>query len=107
MTVIAEIIGLKAQYQVTRLLQLKAFRAEIRHQLLIKLKSQVLLQACSYKNPEDIHKLDAQIELAIGEQITQVIQEAEAEASHSQKHPPQSLLSQRICHYLDTKSIIL
>lgn len=100
---IAEIIGLKAQYQVTRLLQLKAFRADIRHQLLIKLKSYLLEYAEFYKTAENLHKVDQQLEAALDEQVTQMIEEAEAEASNSQKHPPKSLLAQRICHYLDIK----
>ncbi len=49
---IAKQVGLQAQYQVSRLLQLKPLRADIRQQLLVMLRDRVLAQAQAYTTPE-------------------------------------------------------
>lgn len=101
MAEIAIKVGLQAQYQVTRLLKLKSFRAEIRHQLLEMLRDRIFTAAKSYISPEQLEKQDKQIEEALDEQINAVIQEAETEASMAKKHSVSSLFSQKLCGYLD------
>ncbi|MGB3512891.1 MAG: hypothetical protein WBA93_27495 [Microcoleaceae cyanobacterium] len=98
---IAASVGLKAQYQVTRLLQLKSFRADIRQQLLISLRGRILEIAQDYTNPKKLKNLDQQIEKALDEQVTKLIEEAEAEGYISPSRPAESLFAQRVCHYLD------
>lgn len=98
---IATVVGLQAQYQVTRLLKLKSFRAEIRHQLLGMLRDRILEAAKSYIDPQRLLTQDKQIESALTEQINAVIQEAETEASTAKKQSTSSVFSQKICSYLD------
>ena len=101
MAEIAIKVGLQAQYQVTRLLKLKSFRADIRYQLLEMLRDRIFTAAKSYISPEQLEKQDKQIEEALDEQINAVIQEAETEASMAKKYSVSSLFSQKLCGYLD------
>lgn len=98
---IAATVGLQAQYQVTRLLKLKSFRADVRHHLLGMLRQRILEVAKSYIPPEQLQKQDKQIEEALSEQINIVIQEAETEASMAKSHFASSIFSQKLCSYLD------
>ncbi len=101
MTEIAKDVGLKAQYQVTRLLKLKSFRADIRQKLLIILRHRVLELAKDYTNPQSLKTLDKQIEIALDEQVNQVFQEAQAEGYTSGHHYTETLFAKRVCSYLD------
>ncbi len=101
MTEIAKNVGLKAQYQVTRLLKLKSFRADIRQQLLISLRDRILELAKDYTNPQSLKTLDKQIEIALDEQVNQVFEEAQAEGYTSGHHYTESLFAKRVCSYLD------
>ena len=104
MTEIASFIGLKAQYQVTRLLKLKDLRADIRQNMLQKLRDRTLAKAVNYAVPEQLQQLEQKVEAALEEQIDTVIAEAESEASAANNIAPSSLFSQRLCHYLDVKT---
>ncbi|MGD1809288.1 hypothetical protein ACP6PL_28175 [Dapis sp. BLCC M126] len=101
MTEIAKDVGLKAQYQVTRLLKLKSFRADIRQKLLIILHNRILELAKDYTNPQSLKTLDRQIEIALDEQVNQIFQEAQAEGYTSGHHYTESLFAKRVCTYLD------
>ncbi len=101
MAEIAAGVGLQAQYQVTRLLKLKAFRADVRHQLLGMLRDRLFEVAKSYVEPQQLLAMDKQIEVALDEEITKVMQEAEAEASMAKNRPVSSLFSKKLCAYLD------
>ena len=106
MTEIAQLVNLQAQFQVTRLLKLKALRADIQQQLLVRLRECVFNQAKAYTNPERLQSLNHQIEEALEEQITKVIEEAATEASTATTARNQitsSLFAQRLCRYIDTK----
>jgi hypothetical protein len=94
---IAPIVKLKAQYQVTRLLKLKEFRADIRQTMLAKLKEQTLTKASQYMNSRDLTQLEQKIETLLDEQITSIIHTAEIEANIASNHSPQSLLNRYIC----------
>lgn len=104
MTEIAKAVNLEAQFQVSRLLKLKEFRADVRQRLLVLLRDRVLEQAKVYTDVERLQSLNQQIEEALNEQITQVIQEAASQASTAKNFATSSLFSQRLCHYLDTRS---
>jgi len=103
MTEIAKLVNLQAQYQVTRLLQLKSFRADVQQHLLVLLRDHVFEQAKAYTDPKRLQSLSQQIEEALTEQINNVIQEAITEASTANNNSPKSLFSQRLCRHLDTK----
>jgi hypothetical protein len=105
MTEIAKALHLQAQFQVSRLLKLKAFRADIQQQLLVQLRDRVLEQAKAYTDAKRLQTLNQQIEEALDEQVAKVIQEAEMEASTATTTKNQiasSLFAQRLCRYLDT-----
>ena len=102
MTDIAPIVNLPSQSNVSRLLQLKSFRADVRQRLLILLRDRVFDQAKAYINPERLQ----QIEEAIDEQITTVIEEGKKEASTAtltRTQNSKSLFAQRLCYLLDLR----
>ena len=101
MTDIAPLVNLPAQFNVSRLLQLKSFRADVQQRLLVLLRDRVLDQAKVYTNPERLEALNQQIEEALNEQITTVIQEAATEASTATATNTTSLFAQRLCRQLD------
>lgn len=106
MTEIAPIVNLQAQFQVSRLLNLKAFRADIRQQLLVELRDRVLDQAKAYTDPERLQFLSQQIEEALDEQISKLMQAAATQASTATitKHQiTSSLFARRLCRHLDTR----
>lgn len=99
---IAQVLNLQAQFQVTRLLKLKALRADVRQQLLVRLRDRVFHTAQAYTDLQRLQTLNHQIEEALEEQIDRVIQEAESEAKTA-KRITTSLFAKRLCHYLDTR----
>ena len=103
MSEIAPQIDLKAQYQVSRLLQLKELRAAVRHQLLLELPDQVRAQAQIYTDPSRLESLDSQIDAALQAQVDQVLQVAASEASVPHNRPVHSLFAQRLCVVLDRR----
>lgn len=103
MTKIAPQVSLKAQYQVSRLLQLKELRAAIRHQILLALRDRVWAQAQAYTDPDRLKALDHQIDEALQAQVDQVLQEAAAEASVPHHRPTHSLYARRLCADLDRR----
>ncbi len=100
---IAKCINYKAQFQVTRLLQLKAFRADIEQQFLLQLCDRVLNRVKPYTNPQNLQAFNRQIEEILNEQVERAIAEAAAEASTTKPQPTTSLFSERLCHHLDTR----
>lgn len=95
---IAPQIGLKKQYEVTRLLKLNDLRSDIRQQSLSLLRDRVLDKAKQYANIDCLQRLDQQVEFILDEQIAGVIQEAEAEAKIPVRNQPlKSLLARRLC----------
>lgn len=99
MSEIAPQIGRNAQYQVSRLLKLKEFRANVRSRLLQLLLRSVLDIAASYIDLPRLQKLNQQIETILEEQIDTLIQQAERESAVAGQHT--SLFARRLCHYLD------
>ncbi|HEY9611800.1 hypothetical protein [Allocoleopsis sp.] len=103
---IAKAVNLQAQYHVTRLLQLKSFRADIQQQFLVLLRDRVIHEAKTYTDPERLEALALQIEEALDEQVNQLIQEAATEAATAtgtKKQTTTSLFAERLCLYLDTR----
>jgi cytochrome c-type biogenesis protein CcmH/NrfF len=98
MTEIASAIGLQAQYQVTRLMQLKNFRSDIRQQMLKELGGQILEMAAIYTDPERLLQREQQIEIALAEQVASAIEQAEASLAKHQ--PSKSIFARSLCRYL-------
>lgn len=102
---IAQQVGLQQQYQVTRLLKLKEFRADVRQRLLVLLRDRVLQQATAYVDAVRLQTLDRQIEAALNDQVESLIQAAETEASTVHDRPFTNLFARRLCHHLDARSL--
>jgi hypothetical protein len=104
MSQIAPQIGLKKQYEVTRLLKLNELRADIRQKLLLILGDRLLEIAQQFTDFERLQRLDQQLELILDEQIDRIIQEAESEAKNPVRNQPLcSLLARRLCRYLERR----
>ena len=103
MTDIAPQVGLKAQYQVSRLLQLKALRADVQRQMLVELRDRVLDQAQAFAEPMRLEALQQTLDTLLSEQIDALIQTAAAEASIPGNRPVHSLYARRLCHDLDQR----
>jgi predicted RNase H-like nuclease len=102
MGAIAPLVGLQAQYQVTRLLKLKEFRADVRQYMLNSLLRSILDKATSYTNLERLKTLEEKVETALEEQIIAAIQEVENESAQAKNRPLSSLFAQRLCRQLKT-----
>ena len=100
---IAKNLGLRAQDAVTRLLKLKEFRADVRREILLKLRENVLEIAQNYSTPERLKNLDSQINEAIEEQITKIIAQAENEAATIKSNITMSYFSKTLCKQLEQK----
>ncbi len=105
MTEIAKRLGLRAQDAVTRLLKLKEFRADVQQQLLVMLRSHVLELAKNYSTPERLATLEQEITLALNEQITSLIAQAETEAQSAKSNSPISHFTERLCQQLKIKNL--
>lgn len=104
MSEIAPQVGLKKQYEVTRLLKLAELRADIRQRSLAQLRDQVLDRAKLYADVDRLQQLEHRVESILDEQLSSVIAEAEAEAQSPVRNQPfRSLLARRLCHYLASR----
>ncbi len=101
MSAIAPIIGLQAQFQVTRLLKLKEFRADIRQKMLQLMRDWVLKQP-NFEEPQLLKAREQEIAAALEEPIDLMLAEAKKEVSITNN--TQSILARRICDYLDRHS---
>lgn len=104
---IAPQIGLQAQFQVTRLMKLQEFRANVGSRLLQLLFDSVLDQAQRYTDPSYLQTLNHTLEAVLEEQVSTLIQQAETEAAVAKQGPLMSLFARRLCHYLDTRNDLL
>jgi len=105
MAEIAQRLGLRAQDAVTRLLKLKEFRADVQQQLLVMLRSHIIELAKNYSTPERLATLEGEITLALNEQITGLISQAEAEAQSAKKISSRSHFMERLCKQLKNDNL--
>lgn len=89
---IATLMGMTAQHQVSRMLKLQSFRADIRQQLLMSLLATVLDKARESVDPDRLTGLEDRVESALEEQIETAIPES--------AKPEPSLFVRRLCIYL-------
>ena len=73
---IAKIIGLQAQFQVSRLLKLKDLRADIRQKMLQIMGDWTVRQTEKFTDPQTLKAREQAIAQALGEQIDVIIEEA-------------------------------
>ena len=101
MTAIAPQVGLRSQDNVTRLLKLKEFRADVRRWMLKYLRDMVLKTASNYVDPDRLEQLDNQIEMALHEQIEALMQEDAKQSKTPKDFVSGSIFARRLCEFLD------
>ena len=104
MSEIAAQVGLKAQFEVTRLLKLKEFRADVRHYLLQTLQARVTDLAAEHISLDRLIALDREISDALAEQVDLLLRDAETDAKTSKSYTTGTLFSRRLCLHLDNRS---
>jgi hypothetical protein len=89
---IAREMGMKAAYQINKILNLKSFRADIRQKMLISLLKNVLEKAEIYVDPDRLVAVESQVKSALEEQIEMAIPESEK--------PEKSVFARKLCCHL-------
>jgi len=105
MSAIAQQIGFRAQYQVSRLLKLDELRSDVRHWMLQCLRTAVKDTALNYVEPDKLDTLDRQIAAALEYQVDDLIQKDQASSKTPKGYVSDNLFAQRLCQYLDTLSV--
>ena len=98
---IAPLIGLEKQYQVTRLLKLKPFRAEIRHRAIACLQLTLRQQFTALLTPDHLVELDNNLEHHLGPEIDVIIETEVNQAQNRRQHRTKcNRLAEEICQIL-------
>jgi len=87
---------------ITRLLKLKDFRADVRRHMLKHLQSHVLEAAKAYGDPDRLQQLDDQLEAALNEQLETLMEEEAKRAQTAKTCLSASLFSQTLCQTLQS-----
>jgi hypothetical protein len=95
---IAAEVGLKAQFEVTRLLKVDDFLANVRQHILKQLRDSVVELAQEYACPDRLQNLDKRVEAVLNEQIDQIITKPRANSSACCS--AKSLFIQRLCRII-------
>jgi hypothetical protein len=102
MTQIAPRIGLTSQVQVTRLLNLKRLRADVRHLLVPQLTAAVRQEAAELVSADRLRTLDATLETLLSEQVDTLMADAAAEAQSPKPRKVKSRFAARLCAEIHT-----
>lgn len=101
MRAIAPTIGLQRQDEVTRLLKLKAFRADVRNLILHQLKTFIQQKGPFFVDPDRLVQVAQQIDRALETQVDEMIAAVQAEISTAKGYSiTPSLFTQKLCTYL-------
>ena len=100
---IAAQLGVKGQSQISRLLGLKEFRADVGRRLLQCLSDRIQDLAQQYCTSERLHDLDRKIADFLTQQIDRILSEDQKRATANKDRLRPSQLSQTLCRYLDTE----
>jgi hypothetical protein len=102
---IAGHVELQKQFQVSRLMDLKPFRAQLREEMLCRLRDRVPTLAQAFVSPDQLKQLSQTLEAALDDEIVRLIEEAEAEANAvNRSAAPKSQFARHLCRHLDTRS---
>lgn len=97
MGAIAPQIGYQTQVQVTRLLDLKRFRQDIRNQIIPCLQTAVQTQALNYTSADQLTALAQQLDQLLSDDVDRVMAEAAAEAQMPKNRTTHSLFAVQLC----------
>ncbi|NER87632.1 MULTISPECIES: hypothetical protein [Moorena] len=101
MTKIAAQIGFTAQYQVSRLLDLKAFRADIARRTSVRLHHQLVELGQAYASAQEVKELDKRISQFVEEAINQIMTAARKETFVKNQYKLSSNFSRTLCELLN------
>ncbi len=96
-TQLAPQLGLTTQVQVTRLLELKRLRSDVRLLLIPQLQERVRAEALDYISAERLKQIDQTLEHLLTETVDQIIDEATSEAKIPHGRTAKSLFAQQLC----------
>ncbi|MEM1310728.1 MAG: hypothetical protein AAGF98_14750 [Cyanobacteria bacterium P01_H01_bin.153] len=97
MKAIALKLGLTNQVAVTRLMNLKRFRADVRSALLTRLQSQVPDTIRQFASPEQLQELGDRLDVLLSEEVDQLIADAESEAKIPHHRIANSRFARQLC----------
>ncbi len=103
MNEIAEQLGMRAQYTVTKLLKLKELRTDVQQEMLIILKDSLKEQAKKYADMETLNKLDEQLTIFLSSEISKIIENAESQSRTAKNYLKTDIFAERLCEYLDIR----
>ncbi len=103
MNEIAEQLGMRAQYTVTKLLKLKELRTDVQQEMLIILKDSLKEQAKKYADIETLNKLDEQLTIFLSSEISKIIENAESQSRTAKNYLKTDIFAERLCEYLDIR----
>jgi hypothetical protein len=104
---IAPKVGLQKQYQVSRLLELKPFRADVRQKMLVDLRDRCRELVAHYINPSQLENLEQKLNAVLEEEIDKIIEADETEASTPNRYLNNlnNQFAHCLCCHLDTRRI--
>ena len=94
---LAPIIGLASTVQVTRLLQLRRLRTDVRHRLIQQLQKKVPDLAKQYVSVERLTQIDQVLEQLLTQDVDQLIDAAAREAQSPNREESKSLFANQLC----------
>ncbi|NEQ98687.1 MAG: hypothetical protein F6K30_18530 [Cyanothece sp. SIO2G6] len=111
MKAIAPQVGLTNQVQVTRLMNLRRFRADVRSELLTRLQSRLPDTVLAFTSPEQLMKIGDYLDALLAEEGDRLVAEAESEAKIPYNRAANSRFAQQLCaslrHLNSSKSPLL
>ncbi len=100
MKAIAPRLHLKNQVQVTRLMNLKRLRADVRNALLARLQRRVRDAVVEIASAERLHEIGDRLDALLAEETDRLVADAESEAKIPQNRTSRSLFARQICKSL-------
>ncbi|GJD19293.1 hypothetical protein RIVM261_042490 [Rivularia sp. IAM M-261] len=103
---IAEQLGMKAQYTVSKLLKLDNLRADVGQEMLLILKDSVKEKAQVYADVHALKKLDEQLTAILSEEISKIIENSEIQSRTTRSYLKSDIFAERLCEYLDNRKLL-
>ncbi|MEO1428850.1 MAG: hypothetical protein AAFV71_07265 [Cyanobacteria bacterium J06633_8] len=94
-------LGFTDQPHLSRLLKLKILRKDIGRNLILNLKKYVAELSGYSKNPDKLLELDVRIQKMFGQEIDELIKDAEKEAKNGYRLVMNSKLARSICQFIN------
>ncbi|NER84828.1 MAG: hypothetical protein F6K42_35990, partial [Leptolyngbya sp. SIO1D8] len=104
MKAIAPQVGLKTQVQVTRLMNLKRFRSDVRNALLTHLQEKVQASVLAVTSAEHLAQISDRLDALLAEDADRLIEAAESEAKIPHNRTASSLFARQLCQCLQAFS---